>query len=105
MPTGPGLLLAAPGVATAAVTTDLVGRTIMGDHPKGDLKALCVDIVGMLICKMQGPCCVSSQQHKHHTPSFARAPCTLQHSLSKHPQLCAAAATLVLLLCIEAKLP
>ena len=45
MPTGPGLLLAAPGVATVAVTTDLVGRTLMVDPPKGNLKALCVDIV------------------------------------------------------------
>jgi len=45
MPTGPGLLLAAPGVATVAVTTDLVGRTLMVDLPKGNLKALCVHIV------------------------------------------------------------
>ena len=45
MPTGPGLLLAGPGVATVAVTTDLVGRTLMVDLPKGNLRALPVDIV------------------------------------------------------------
>ena len=44
--TGPGLLLAAPGVAIVAVTTDLVGRTLMVDLPKGNLRALCVDIAG-----------------------------------------------------------